>query len=89
MPTSERPLSTWPDYIKAVREEVREGSGIFRLDDDLRSLFQECFDRGDEITGIVLWNVGSQASDSNCDPSHVNAPRNCSFKRVCKRQVAS
>jgi hypothetical protein len=43
-------------YLNAIREEVREGTGIFSEDDDLRSILQECFDRGDPSTGTVMWN---------------------------------
>jgi hypothetical protein len=54
------PTPAWPAYLKAVRDEVREGVGIFSEDDDLRSLLQECFDRGDALTGTVMWNEGRQ-----------------------------
>ena len=52
-------MPTWPAYLETVREEVRDGIGVFSEDDDLRSLLQECFDRGDALTGAVLWSEGS------------------------------
>jgi hypothetical protein len=52
-------MPTWPAYLEAVREEVRDGIGVFGEDDELRSLLQECFDRGDALTGAVLWSEGS------------------------------
>jgi hypothetical protein len=53
---------TWPAYLKAVREEVRNGAGIFGKDDHLRALFEECFHRGDALTGSVQWGEGWQES---------------------------
>ena len=68
----QRPAPTWTAYLKAVREEVREGVGIFGEDDHLRTLLQECFDRGDTLTGIVLWSEGRQECLSDigsiCEP---------------------
>ena len=61
----ERRAQTWTGYIEAVREEVAEGVGIFREDDHLRTLLQECFDRGNAMTGIVLWSEGPQDSLSD------------------------
>jgi hypothetical protein len=55
----EGPMPTWRAYLKAVREEVRDGIGVFNEDDELRSLLQECFDRGDALTGAVMWSEGS------------------------------
>jgi hypothetical protein len=52
----ERRAPTWAAYLETLREEVREGLGIFSEDDHLRTLMQECFDRGDAVTGTVLWN---------------------------------
>ena len=52
----EGPMPTWPSYLKAVRDEVRDGVGIFSEDDDLQSILQECFDRGDALTGTMMWN---------------------------------
>ncbi len=56
----ERPVPTWAAYLEVVREEVRESVGIFSEDDLLRTLLQECFDRGDALTGMVLWSEGRQ-----------------------------
>ena len=55
-----RPARTWMAYLEAVRQEVRESVGIFSEDEQLRTLLQECFDRGDALTGIVLWSEGQQ-----------------------------
>ena len=56
----ERPTPTWPPHLEALRDEVRKGTGILSEDDDLRSLLQECFDRGDALMGSVMWNEGWQ-----------------------------
>jgi hypothetical protein len=57
----EGPMPTWPAYLATLREEVREGAGIFSEDDHLRTLLQECFDRGDALTGTVLWSEGQNS----------------------------
>jgi hypothetical protein len=64
----ERPLPTWAAYLEAVREEVRESVGIFGEDDHLRTLLQECFDRGDALTGSVLWSEGRHECLSDIGP---------------------
>jgi hypothetical protein len=61
----ETPMSSWPAYLEAIREEVREGVGIFSEDDHLRMLFEECFDRGDALTGTVRWSEGWRESFSD------------------------
>ena len=63
-----RPMPTWPVYLQAIREEVREGMGIFSEDDHLRALFHECFERGDALTGIVFWSEELRESVSDSDP---------------------
>jgi hypothetical protein len=45
----------WKAYLEEVREEVRLGVGVFNEDEQLRSLFQECFDVGDVSNGAVFW----------------------------------
>jgi len=54
----EWPSPTWPAYLAALREEVRDGVGIFSEDDHFRSLLLECFERGDALTGTVSWSDG-------------------------------
>ncbi len=58
----ERSPPTWAAYLKTLREEVCEGLGVFSEDDHLRKLLQECFDRGDAVTGTVLWNDQQERS---------------------------
>ena len=43
----------WKSYLEEVREEVHLGVGIFREDEHLRCLLQECFEVGDAINGVV------------------------------------
>ena len=64
----ERPAPKWTAYLEAVRQEVRESVGIFSEDDDLRTLLQERFDRGDALTGTVLWSEGQQECLSDSGP---------------------
>lgn len=67
----QRLAPSWTAYLEAIREEVREHRGIFREDDHLRALFEECFIRGDALTGNVLWSedqlksTGEDSTPSN------------------------
>jgi hypothetical protein len=81
MTNGEGPLPNWPAYLRAVREEVREGTGVFSVDDDLRTLFEECFDRGDEMTGTVLWSDGGNTRHLSCG----STSRKCSLNSACKQ----
>jgi hypothetical protein len=60
-----RSTPTWAAYLETLREEVCKGIGIFSEDEYLRTLLQECFDRGDAVTGTVLWNEPRQERTSD------------------------
>ena len=57
---AQRPAPSWMAYLEAIREEVRDNVGVFSEDEHLRTLFEECFDRGDALTGNVLWSEEAQ-----------------------------
>ena len=65
----------WKSYLEEVREEVHLGVGIFREDEHLRCLLQECFEVGDEINGVVYWDqISSESANtehSSSDKTHL------------------
>jgi len=85
MASGERIASTWAAYIKVVRDEVREGTGVFGIDQDLLALFEECFDRGDDITGDVRWSVESPTAPEKCRQTYENVRRCCTVaSAICE-----
>jgi hypothetical protein len=65
MTSAEAAEPNWPAYLEVVRDDVLEGIGVFAEDDQLRALFRECFERGDALSGTVLWSEGRGPSVSD------------------------